>query len=190
MNHRTRSGVLQPAPGGGAESDVNMTLLGIYLNDHLAGATAGTDRARYLARSCRGTAFAPALDAIATEIAQDRRSLTDLMKRLGIPARRYKISAGWTAEKLGRLKANGRLIHRSPLSTLIELEMLRLGVTGKVAGWQTLRGLCGTDGRLDPRLLDDLLERARGQLQTLEELHQQQVEAAFRTSVRAGSGAP
>jgi hypothetical protein len=42
----------------------------------------------------------------------------------------------WTSwppsgEKAGRLKFNGRLPARSPLSNLEELEMLRLGVKGK-----------------------------------------------------------
>ncbi|UUU27872.1 hypothetical protein JIX55_07425 [Streptomyces sp. DSM 40750] len=165
-------------------------LLGIYLNDHLAGATAGTDRSRHLARSCRGTAFAPAVEEVATEIAQDRHSLTDLMKRLDVPARRYKVSAGWAAEKLGRLKGNGRLVHRSPLSTLLELEMLRAGVAGKLACWQTLRRLCDSEDRLDRDLLDDLLRRAHRQLETLEELHLRQVAATFRTPDRTSSGAP
>ncbi len=180
MSHATRT---RPAPTRGTDTD----LLGIYLNDHLAGATAGSDRAHYLARSCRGTAFGPTLAAIAGEIAKDRRSLTDLMKRLHVPARRYKVYAGWAAEKLGRLKANGRLVHRSPLSTLIELEMLRVGVAGKVACWQALRQLADSDERLDADLLDDLLCRGRRQLQALEELHGQQVTATFRTSDRTTS---
>lgn len=177
---RTRS---TPAQGTDAG------LLGIYLNDHLAGATAGSDRAHHLARSCRGTAFGPTLAAIAGEIAKDRRSLTDLMKQLHVPARRYKVYAGWAVEKLGRLKANGRLVRRSPLSTLIELEMLRIGVKGKVSCWQTLRQLADSDERLDPGQLDDLLRRGHRQLQALEELHRQQVAATFRTSDRTSSGA-
>ncbi|MGW0838960.1 hypothetical protein ACWD26_02150 [Streptomyces sp. NPDC002787] len=168
---------------------MNANLLGIYLNDHLAGATAGAARSRHLARSCHDAAFAPAVEEVAAEIAQDRHSLTDLMKRLDVPTRRYKVSAGRAAEKLGRLKANGRLVHRSPLSTLIELEMLRVGVAGKLACWQTLRRLCDSDERLDPHLLDDLLRRAHRQLRTLEELHLRQITTTFRTPDRVGSGA-
>jgi hypothetical protein len=41
-------------------------------------------------------------------------------------------------EKAARLKLNGHLLARSPLSSLEELEMLRLGVEGKAAGWRTL----------------------------------------------------
>ena len=65
------------------------------------------------------------------------------MAALGIPVRRYKVGAAWIGEKAGRLKFNGRLLARSPLSDLEELEMLRLGVEGKAAGWRTLRTLAG-----------------------------------------------
>jgi hypothetical protein len=70
--------------------------------------------------------------------------------------------AAWIGEKAGRLKSNGRLFTRSPLSDLEELEMLRLGIEGKAAGWRTLRTLADTDTRLDPQRLDELISRARG----------------------------
>jgi hypothetical protein len=41
-------------------------------------------------------------------------------------------------EKAARLKLNGHLLARSSLSSLEEVEMLRLGVEGKAAGWRTL----------------------------------------------------
>ena len=72
------------------------------------------------------------------------------MATLGIPVRTYKVYAGWIGEKAGRLKFNGRLFTRSPLSRLEELELLRLGVEGKAAGWRTLRVLADTDQRLEP----------------------------------------
>ncbi|MFI6360779.1 hypothetical protein ACIBJF_51720 [Streptomyces sp. NPDC050743] len=160
----------------------DIKLLGIYLNDHLAGATAGTQRAGHLARAARGSALGRALGPVATDIAQDRTALVGIMRDLGVPVHRYKVCAGWVAEKLARLKGNGRLVRRSPLSTVLELEALRLGVEGKAAGWQTLRRLTGTDDRLDPALLDRLLERARRQQDTVEEWRIRQAEAALRTT--------
>ncbi|MET9850231.1 hypothetical protein [Streptomyces ossamyceticus] len=186
MSHATRT-LHTPTSTSSRRTDTR--LLSVYLNDHLAGATAGTDRARYLARSCRGTDLGPTLEVIAGEIAKDRRGLTDLMHRLHIPARRYKVYAGWAAEKLGRLKANGRLVRRSPLSTVIELEMLRVGITGKIACWEALRQLAESDERIDPDVLDDLLHRGHRQLNTLEELHREQTAATFRTSGPHGTGA-
>jgi hypothetical protein len=188
MSHATRTRHV-PTPTSASTRRTDTQLLSVYLNDHLAGATAGTDRVRYLARSCRGTDLGPTLEAIAGEIAKDRRSLTDLLHRLHIPARRYKICAGWAAEKLGRLKANGRMVRRSPLSTVIELEMLRVGVTGKIACWEALRQLAETDERLDPDVLDDLLRRGHRQLNALEELHREQAASTFRTAEPHGQGA-
>ncbi|MER6472353.1 hypothetical protein [Streptomyces collinus] len=157
----------------------NKRLLGIYLNDHLAGATAGVLRSAHLARTTRGSALGQAIGPIAAEIAQDRATLLGIMQDLDMPVRRYKVCAGWAGEKLARLKSNGRLIRRSPLSTLLELEALRLGVEGKAAGWQSLRRLSDLDQRLDPAQLDQLLERARRQQNVLEEWRMRSVTQAL-----------
>lgn len=145
-------------------------LVGIYLNDHLAGATAGVQLARRMARSHRGQDYANQLQRLAIEIDQDRSALLRIMGSLGVTVRAYKVSAAWLGEKAGRLKFNGRLLARSPLSDLEELEMLRLGVEGKAAGWRTLRTQADTDTRLDAGRLDELIDRARRQVDELEEL--------------------
>ena len=145
-------------------------LLGIYLNDHLAGATGGSELARRVARAHGGGQSGGALRRLAGEIAQDRAALLEFMAVLGIPVRSYKAYAAWLGEKAARLKLNGRLLARSPLSSLEELEMMRLGVEGKAAGWRTLRTLAETDTRLDAGRLDELISRARSQTDLLEEL--------------------
>jgi hypothetical protein len=145
-------------------------LLGIYLNDHLAGATGGLELARRVAGSHHDPAQRATLQRLAADITQDRRALLDLMTVLDLPVRNYKISAAWAAEKAARLKLNGRLLSRSPLSSLEELEMLRLGVEGKAAGWRTLRALADSDSRLNRGRLDELMARAREQANLLEEL--------------------
>jgi hypothetical protein len=145
-------------------------LLGIYLNDHLAGATGGTELARRMARSQSGSSGAGELARLARDIAEDLDALRDIMRALGVPLRRYKAAAGWLGEKAGRLKTNGGLVRRSPLSSLLELEAMRLGVEGKAAGWRTLRELADSDRRLDADRLGALLDRAREQATTLEDL--------------------
>jgi hypothetical protein len=145
-------------------------MLGIYLNDHLAGATAGSELARRMARSHQEREEAAILKRLAAEIARDRTALLDIMTALGIPVRAYKVGVAWIGEKAGRLKLNGRILSRSPVSDLEELELLRLGVEGKAAGWRTLRTLAGTDVRLDAERLDELISRASSQADQLEEL--------------------
>ena len=105
--------------------------LGIYLNDHLAGATAGLELARRVAGARQVPATGPELQRFAEEVAEDRDALLRIMGTLGVPVRSYKVWAAWAGEKAGRLKPNGHLTTRSPLSNLEELEILRLGVEGK-----------------------------------------------------------
>jgi hypothetical protein len=146
-------------------------ILGIYLNDHLAGSTLDAELARRIAASARHLpASSNVLKQLATDIAEDRAALLEIMATLGIPVRGYKAYAAWIAEKAGRLKLNGHLLSRSPLSSLEEVEILRLGVEGMGAGWRTLRVLAERDSRLDAGRLDELISRAAHQADMLEKL--------------------
>jgi hypothetical protein len=153
--------------------------LGIYLNDHLAGATVGLELARRTAAAHRGSQTGDTLTRFAAEVAADRAALRTMMAALGVPARQYKTYAAWVAEKLGRLKLNGSVWSRSPLSSVVELELLRLGVEAKAAGWRTLAQLADRDTRLDKTQLTQLLARAQQQSRTLEELRMHAVAEAF-----------
>ncbi|MEU3979233.1 hypothetical protein AB0F77_03840 [Streptomyces sp. NPDC026672] len=145
-------------------------MLGIYLNDHLAGATTGQLLSRHLARRHRSAPYGGELGRVADEIAADRRVLLGLMERLSVPARRHKIVAGRLAEKARLLKLNGRVARRSGLSTFVELETLRLGIEGKALLWQTLRELGPTGGALDEPQLEALVARAQDQINTVESI--------------------
>ncbi|MFD0169979.1 hypothetical protein ACFVJH_38520 [Streptomyces decoyicus] len=159
--------------------------LGIYLNDHLAGATFGIGLAQRIAHQHRHSARSTDLKRISDEIAQDRQSLLEVMDALDIPVRRYKVCGGWAAERLGRLKPNGVLYRRSGLSTLIELETLRLGVEGKALIWRTLLVVAAGEPRLDEAQLINLLDLARGQIDTLETLRLTAAAAVFSPGTRS-----
>jgi hypothetical protein len=142
--------------------------LSIYLNDHLAGATAGASLARRAAGNNRATDYGEVLEAIAEEIAEDRDALLDVMRRLAVGKDSLKVALAWGAERAGRLKPNGELLRYSPLSRLEELEALSLGVEGKLALWTALRRTHGGDPRLHGVDFDALVERARSQRRRLE----------------------
>jgi hypothetical protein len=154
-------------------------LLGIYLNDHLAGSAGGLELARRLAGSHRNTAAANDLAWLVEQVAEDRETMTRFMEQLGIARTRYKEPLAWLAEKAGRLKPNGHLLSRSPLSSVVELEGMILGVTGKMAAWRTLRVLANNDVRLDPAMIDHLIVRAEEQIDRLEHLRVRAVAEAF-----------
>ena len=105
-------------------------LLGIYLNDHLAGSTVGVELARRAASQNEGTDYGDVLARVAAEIDEDREALQHLMEALEVKRDHPKVLAGWVAEKLGRLKPNGQILGYSPLSRLVELETLAFGITG------------------------------------------------------------
>ncbi|MCO5997362.1 hypothetical protein [Actinoallomurus rhizosphaericola] len=156
-----------------------MNLLGIYLNDHLAGATAGVELARRVAGTHKGKTSGETFRHLAAEIAEDRDALLRIMRALGVPVQQYKVYAGWIAEKIGRFKPNGHLTTRSPLSDLVELEAMRLGIEGKASGWRSLRAVADHDDRLSGEELDELLARAHRQAQTVEELRTEIAGAVF-----------
>jgi hypothetical protein len=143
-------------------------LLPIYLNDHLAGATLGLELVRRAQRENEGTPLGDFLRGLADEIAEDRRTLVQLMEQLGIEPSRPKVAAGWVSEKVGRLKLNGQLTGYSPLSRLVELEGLTTGIEGKRALWLALAEIADRDERLDRAALETLAERAGSQRERLE----------------------
>lgn len=153
-------------------------LLTIYLNDHLAGASAGVALIRRMARNHRSTPAGPPLAELAEQITEDRESLREIMTALDVPAQWSRVVMGRLAEKAGRAKLNGRLVRRSPLSDVLELEAMRLGVEGKASLWRSLSTLAGASSGLDPAAVDRLLDRARRQAAVLEGLR---VDAAGRT---------
>jgi hypothetical protein len=144
--------------------------LAIYLNDHLAGAMVGVELSSRAASGHEDHASGPELAVIAREIAEDREALVDVMQRLDIERGHVKPALAWVGEKLGRLKLNGELTGSSPLSLLIEVEGLVLGVTGKLALWHALEQAAGEDPRLAGVDLQELLARAESQRERLEAL--------------------
>jgi hypothetical protein len=155
---------------------MNLKYLDVYLNDHLAGATTGLELAKRAASSNAGTPYGDALSEIEHEIAEDRATLVRLMERFDIKQDRIKTTGAYIAEKFGRLKPNAHLTSYSPLSRVVELEFLVLGVTGKLALWRSLLAAEHDDERLDREELTVLADRAEAQRDQLEELRIKAVE--------------
>src|SRR5207342_633353 len=95
--------------------------------------------------SNEGTELGRTLAGVATEIEAERATLGRLMGQLGIAESRVKPAGAWVGEKLGRLKLNGQLRGYSPLSRVVELEGLCIGVTGKMLLWKALAQTFGDE---------------------------------------------
>jgi hypothetical protein len=136
--------------------------LATYLNDHLGGATVGVELVRRAARENEGNELGAFLSELAAQIEADREALEKIMGELGVKPDRAKVAAGWTAEKVGRLKPNAQLRGYSPLSPLVELEGLLVGIQGKLAMWRALAEIADSLG-LDRVRLQELAARAESQ---------------------------
>ncbi len=152
-------------------------MLHTYLQDHHAGSTVGVELAKRTAGSNAESDYGPELARLADEIAEDRDTLERVMEQLGVSPSRLKDAGGWAAEKLGRLKPNNSLLSYSPLSRVVELEGLLIGVTGKLALWESLRVSLGE--RLDGIDLAELQARAERQRAELDELRRRASAEAF-----------
>lgn len=148
---------------------LNERYLAVYLNDHFAGAVVGYELANRAASSNEGNGYGAFLSELAHEIGEDRASLKRIMERFGVKEDKVKSSVAFVGEKLGRLKPNARLTGYSPLSRVVEIEGLTLGVTGKLGLWRALRNAADSDDRLDAEELDVLIERAERQQEGLEQ---------------------
>jgi hypothetical protein len=154
-----------------------MDNLATYLNDHLAGATTGRELAKRLLSSNRGTEFEPTLEWLVEQIVEDRESLLGIMRAVGAPEDHLKKLAAFAVERVGRLKPNNSLFSYSPLSRMVELEGLVLGVTGKLGCWRALQEL--DDPRLAGFDLERLAERAQEQRERVEEQRRGAARIAF-----------
>ena len=147
-------------------------LLSIYLQDHMAGAVAGVELARRVRGSNRDQPHGDELAEICDEIESDRDALSGVMDALDVGGNPVKQTGAWVGEKLGRLKLNGRLTGYSPLSRLLEIEGLIIGVSGKLELWRSLSAVADSEPALEQLDLRGLERRAEGQRKRLERLHE------------------
>jgi hypothetical protein len=143
-------------------------LLGVYLNDHLAGSAAGLALAEKLRDNNQGTELGKVVAVLHHDIEQDRATLEELMARLEVDRHSVKETAGWLLERLSRLRLNPVLTGSADLTRLLETEALSLGIEGKRLMWVALKEAAADDERLAATDFDRLIERAASQRRTLE----------------------
>jgi hypothetical protein len=144
------------------------TPLAIYLRNHEAAARAGCDLFHRTASNQAHKPYADELRQLAAEVEEDLTSLRDLMRAVGVRPDLLLGSALQLAERVGRLKPNGRLFRRAPLSDLIEIEGLLDAVHAKASGWQALAAARQDDWRDS---VGALIQRAESQIDRLAEIH-------------------
>jgi hypothetical protein len=144
--------------------------LATYLQDHYAGSSAGIELFKRAADQQTDPVVRTALAKMVQEVEEERTALERYLAAVGAKPDQLKNAGAWMAEKLARLKPNGELLRRSPLSDLIELEALRVAVEGKAAGFRLLRSLADEEPHFDAAELDSLLSQVAQQIEDLEAL--------------------
>lgn len=164
----------------GVPGDIDRDLLNLYLSDHLTGAVAGSERIKKMADAYVDTPVFEQLSRVADDIRSERAFLTSLISDLGLRRLRHRQVASWVAERVARLKLNGRIVRRSPMTLVLEAELMRSAVIGKLGGWQTLSELADDLG-VDRQVFVELADSAHDQLALLDEVHAYARARAFHT---------
>lgn len=157
---------------------IDLELVRTYLNDHITGATAVSARVARMSRNPDAGEDAPLLAELAAQLREERDLHEATARDLGLTMSRWKHVGAALAERVARLKPDGRWTRRSPLSLVLELEILRSGLEGKRLGWVTLLEHAEAL-ELDAARLDALVARSRRQADTVEGIAARARERAF-----------
>ena len=158
-------------------------LLRTYVEDHYAGSSGGRALAQRIAGQNKDNEYGQYAAQLVKELDEERVSLTAMLKRIGSEPPKVRTLAARGGELLGRLKPNGTWISYSPLSRVIELEGMIMGVTGKLMLWRSLLQVVDGDERFDRAEIQRLEKMAEGQRSRLEDLH----DRAAREALAAGA---
>ena len=139
--------------------------LATYLDDHLAGSKLAADLLSALQEKNKRASLGEFARQMLAEVESDRAVLQSLIDRIGSASSPAKHAVAWLGEKVSRLK----LSSGNGLGTFEALEMLELGVTGKLLMWRALAIAAVQDARLRDVNFDELAHRAQSQQMKLEE---------------------
>lgn len=141
--------------------------LHVYLNDHLAGATAGVDLVKQAVERHDGE-LGEFFAQLADEISADYNTLTSLMDQMDAHHSGAKEVLAKAATEISESKFSGESLDDPEFGTFVTLETLSIGVEGKVCMWKALKTVAGDYPELSPADVDKLLERAQSQRDRLE----------------------
>jgi len=159
-----------------------MRVIAHYLHTHLAGAAAGIDLFGRSGAAQLDDEIGDIVLQLREQLVDERRALLRMAERLGVGESTVLTTVARAGERIGRLKPNGDLLRRTPLTDLVELEAMLVAVGGKIAGWQALLSVADAHDGLDRAELDMLLDQGEDQQRRLAEAH-----AMVATRVLAGA---
>lgn len=139
--------------------------LDTYLNDHLAGATAGVNLSEMAAEEHKQDEHGLFFGQIASDIKTDFATLESLMEALTVDKSATKTAAAEVGSKVMRPKFTG---DDDDLNAFVTLETLSIGVEGKLCMWKALKTVADGYPALGALDIDDLIARADDQRARIE----------------------
>jgi hypothetical protein len=139
-----------------------------YLNDHLSGAVAAIELLDHLAADA--PEIRPSLLQLRNDIEADRKELEKLMERLDIDQSVLRKATAWIGEQVAETKLSMDDQTTGLLRRLERLEILSLGIEGKLSLWRALEAASKQDVNLRKLDYEGLARRAQDQRDRVEEL--------------------
>lgn len=149
----------------------NEDVLHGHMRTHLLGASGGTAAFERVAHTHGIPEVAAGLKAMAEEIKQERDWLREMMADVGIEPNVISRLASQGAETLAKFRPTPRLVGRSDLMDVLELEALYAAVVTKRNGWRLMRQAARAGANLDLAQIDELERWADSQLERLRDWH-------------------
>ena len=141
--------------------------LHIYLNDHLAGATAGVDLVTSAVERHDGE-LGEFFQQLADGITGDYNTLTSLVDQLNARASGAKEALAKIGSEVSEAKFSGESVDDPEFGTFLTLETLSIGVEGKLCMWKALKCVEADVPALGELDIDALIERAQSQRDAIE----------------------
>jgi hypothetical protein len=157
--------------------------LDTYINDHLAGATAGTNLAKIASEEHQTDEHGPFFSEIYAEIRADFDTLQELASALGVEESASKGALAEIGSKMMAPKFTAG--DDDELNAFVTLETLSIGVEGKVCMWKALKTVAGDYSAFEQFDVDELLARAEGQREKIEAQRQRLAPQALKHTVNA-----
>ena len=148
-----------------------------YLHDHLGGSTFALELLEKLASEFAGTPSGEVARELFEQVQMDRRTLEQLIAKIGKPHTGVYDALGWIAERISRVKFK----HDEPLGlgTFEAFETLSLGILGKRGLWEALQVHQAVDDRLLGLDYPTLIARAQEQFEKANQHRLQLTKSAF-----------
>jgi hypothetical protein len=151
----------------------------IFLRDRMAMMSFFVELARRTLKNNSEGELGEFLKTLVRKLESERETLHLVGRRSGVSFGAIGEAGGWFAEKLGRLKPNGRLVTYSPLSRVEELEGLLLHAQEREAFWRIVEHKAKVDARLAGFAADAHVESAEEDRRLLERYLLEAADAAI-----------